>query len=127
MQHRSLYAKLYLFGDRDEREVRSKLETIFQCTFEERYAKSDEYGTVTWFSDTFGFEFLFRCESRRDNGAWYVMTLTPKLDVEDTSGPMEEINSHVALMLRASGFELVVDRREYVERYELPEQTSAAE
>jgi len=113
MQKRNLFAQLYLFGSRDEAGVRGQLETVFGCTFDPQWAKSDAYGRVTWFSGAFGFEIVFQAMSRRDDGTWYVVTVGTESKLMDLDAPMENIDFHVAQMLRAGGFDQVVDLEEY--------------
>lgn len=120
MKKRNLFANLYFFGDREESNVRGKLASLFGCTFDDAYAKTDEDGSTTWFDQAFGFQLLFQMESLRDDGAWYLVTLSPVLDVFDSDSEMEEINFHVAQMLRGAGFDPVATLEEYRSQHYRP-------
>ena len=122
---KNLYAQLYVFGSRDEAEVRGQVVTALQCTFDEEFAKSDTYGTITWFSSVFGFEVMFQRQSRQDDGAWYVVNVGPEIDVMDHDAPMEEMNFHLAQVLRAGGFEQIVTLEEYKAHHHRPEPAQA--
>jgi hypothetical protein len=119
MQKKNLYARLYFFDGRDPVDVRRFVAGALSCSFDEEFAKSDEFGT-TWFADALGFEILFRLTSRRDDGAWYTVTVSASVDLVDPEAPMDEIDFHLSQVLRKAGFSEVVTPQEYRERYQKP-------
>ena len=119
MQRKNLSASLYFFDGRDPDEVRSTLAGALNCTFDEEFAKSDEFG-VTWFADSFGFEITFGLASRRDDGAWYSVTLSPGFHIVDAEAPRDNIDFHLSQVLRRAGFSTVVTNEEYGARYRKP-------
>lgn len=113
MKKRNLYAQLYVFGPRAEPEALAQIERVVQCKFEDEYAKTDAYGQVTWFSSVFGFEIMVYANSVREDGTWYVVNIGPETDISESGAPMEEMNFHLAQVLRAAGFEQIVTLEEY--------------
>jgi hypothetical protein len=119
MQKKNLYASLFFFDGREPSEVRNTLAGALHCNFDEEFAKSDEFGT-TWFGDAFGFEISFHLVSRRDDGAWYTVSMGPSSDLVEPGAPMEEIDFHLSQILRKAGFGTVVTMPEYRDRHHKP-------
>jgi hypothetical protein len=119
MHKKNLHASLLFFDGRDPDAVRTTLAAALHCSFDEEFAKSDEFGT-TWFGDAFGFEISFHLVSRRDDGAWYAVDLGPSIDLFEPDAPMEEIEFHLSQILRKAGFGTVVTMPEYRERHHKP-------
>lgn len=112
MERRNLYAHLYVFDSRGEAAVRSDVARALNCTFHDENAKSDEFRT-TWFADAMGFEIVFGGMSSQGNGRWYSINLGPSTDVLDPEAETTNIDSHLAQLLRAAGFETIVEPAEY--------------
>jgi hypothetical protein len=119
MQRKNLHATLYFFDRRDASEVRSALAVALHCTFDDEFAKSDEYRT-TWFDDAFGFEISFHLVSQRDDGAWYSVNIGPSYGITDPEAPMEEIDFHLSQVLRKAGFGTIATADEYRAQHHKP-------
>jgi hypothetical protein len=120
MRRKNLHATLYFFDRRDEPDVRSTVAGALHCRFPEADAKSDEFRT-TWFGGAFGFEIMFYLVSQRGDGAWYSVNIGPSDDISDPEAPLEEIEFHLAQVLRKAGFGTIVTMDEYYDQHHKPE------
>jgi hypothetical protein len=58
--------------------------------------------------------------SRRDDGAWYVVTVTPAPSSNAAQATMVNIDFHVSQILTAAGFQTVVTTDEYRQKHHRP-------